>query len=1068
MKKSKKVVALMLAASLFGTSFMSNGLTVKAAESAQTGSSGSTLSLDEDDLKHGTGLSETDIQEISAKAEENEEAAEERICAAIEEQATGNLPAFVDNSTGNNGKYFPPIGDQGQIGSCLTWADKYYNKTYMFNRYFDRAADETNIFSPKWGYANVEWLKGCITIDRCPITDFTDPNGMCGHEFYADCEADYMQVEMGTTDANVYMNSGMTLEDKDIVVDGVNSSDIAVIKKSLADGSILELGTYAYWFNYSTIDGSLNAENKKFTGESIIVACANKSDADKGGHAMSIVGYDDNIGVDLNHNGKLEKGEMGAFKVANSWGAGWKNKGFVWMAYDSFNKVSKYSDIGTRAGESRVSIADYIVELKIEEDRMNKYINESEPDMYYKATFTATDKKLRLSSLFEKGIAEIHKNYILSVSGGGNGYKEGINYRGKTDGTCEVTMISETLHSWENIDYVYAWNTSPQYAAGLKELVYVDNIQKKAYKIKTDVTQINKGNTTERFTNKADTREEIPYISNMNVTFANGTISVNAAANDTAGSMKYALSFESEATNDSGSLAQNTTGKFTITPKASGYYRVKLTATDKNGKTNTKTKLIKVTVRNLTFKKLAWDISGTASDINVKRTVKATVNSSDGNTSDITYKYTQTYNGTETVLKDYSKNASYAWTPKKTGKYTINVYAKAPNAKEVKKSVTYTINKKPTATIKYASNDFSVGKEISATVTISGGSGTKKLTALSATGGNYSYTAQIKYFNINGNTVTWTPDMDGDYTLQATIQDAAGYTLVNLGTLSVTSKKVELYYNNSSWNNANVHYMIDNGSWTSVPGVKMEASDLNGYKWKYVINLGSQAGATVCFNNGENTWDSNNGSNYRVTEGKYGISNGKVTNLNDNHFRIDSFTVSATEVNQGDYITMTAVTSNGSGVQTKFDIYKQDGSIYKAGSYAYGQSVQQKMSDAGTYTIYASAKDTTTGEEIRSSAVQVTVKGSNKVTVYYSGYTQPYIHYQVGNGSWTDVPGVKMKSDKSISGYTHSYTIDLGSADKATVCFNDGNGNWDSNNGSNYSVKAGTYGVKNGKVTKIK
>ncbi len=1063
MKKSKKVVALMLAASLFGTSFMSNGLTVKAAESAQTGSSGSTLSLDEDDLKHGTGLSETDIQEISAKAEENEEAAEERICAAIEEQATGNLPAFVDNSTGNNGKYFPPIGDQGQIGSCLTWADKYYNKTYMFNRYFDRAADETNTFSPKWGFANVGWLKGCVTIDRCPITDFTNPSHMCGHDFYADCEADYMQVEMGATDANLYVQSGKTLQQKDLNIDGVNSSDIAVIKKSLADGSILELGTYAYWFNYSTIDGSLNAENKKYTGESIIVACANKSDADKGSHAMSIVGYDDNIGVDLNHNGKLEKGEMGAFKVANSWGAGWKNKGFVWMAYDSFNKVSKYSGIGTGTGESRISIADYIAELIIEEDRMEKYSNHSEPDRYYKAVCKTDKKNVKLYNFNDKGHLQAGNLIVM----GPNGYKDDVNYRGKTGEFCEVTKILETVNYNTKKDELYIWNTDDNSPITLNELVFVDNIQKKAYKIKTNISNIEKGKIV-TIENTQGIREEIPYISNMNVTFANGIISVNAAANDTAGSMKYALSFESEATNDSGSLAQNTTGKFTITPKASGWYRVKLTATDKNGKTNTKTKLIKVIVRNLTFKKLAWDISGTASDINVKRTVKATVNSSDGNTSDITYKFTQTYNGTETVLKDYSKNASYAWTPKKTGKYTINVYAKAPNAKEVKKSVTYTINKKPTATIKYASNDFSVGKEISATVTISGGSGTKKLTALSATGGNYSYTAQIKYFNINGNTVTWTPDMDGDYTLQATIQDAAGYTLVNLGTLSVTSKKVELYYNNSSWNNANVHYMIDNGSWTSVPGVKMEASDLNGYKWKYVINLGSQAGATVCFNNGENTWDSNNGSNYRVTEGKYGISNGKVTNLNDNHFRIDSFTVSATEVNQGDYITMTAVTSNGSGVQTKFDIYKQDGSIYKAGSYAYGQSVQQKMSDAGTYTIYASAKDTTTGEEIRSSAVQVTVKGSNKVTVYYSGYTQPYIHYQVGNGSWTDVPGVKMKSDKSISGYTHSYTIDLGSADKATVCFNDGNGNWDSNNGSNYSVKAGTYGVKNGKVTKIK
>ena len=53
------------------------------------------------------------------------------------------------------------------------------------------------------------------------------------------------------------------------------------------------------------------------------------------------------------------------------------------------------------------------------------------------------------------------------------------------------------------------------------------------------------------------------------------------------------------------------------------------------------------------------------------------------------------------------------------------------------------------------------------------------------------------------------------------------------------------------------------------------------------------------------------------------------------------------------------------------------------------------------------------------------------------------------------------------NGYTWKYEIDLGDAVSATVCFNNGNGSWDSNNGSNYIVKVGDYGIKNRIVKKL-
>ena len=93
------------------------------------------------------------------------------------------------------------------------------------------------------------------------------------------------------------------------------------------------------------------------------------------------------------------------------------------------------------------------------------------------------------------------------------------------------------------------------------------------------------------------------------------------------------------------------------------------------------------------------------------------------------------------------------------------------------------------------------------------------------------------------------------------------------------------------------------------------------------------------------------------------------------------------------------------------------------------------------------------------------VEAGNSITVYYyTGWTNPYIHYQIGSGSWTSSPGVSM-STSSVSGYKIA-TIDLGTANTLNACFNNGSGSWDNNSGNNYYFgSAGTYTVNNGTIT---
>jgi len=75
-----------------------------------------------------------------------------------------------------------------------------------------------------------------------------------------------------------------------------------------------------------------------------------------------------------------------------------------------------------------------------------------------------------------------------------------------------------------------------------------------------------------------------------------------------------------------------------------------------------------------------------------------------------------------------------------------------------------------------------------------------------------------------------------------------------------------------------VHYKVDS-IWTKVPGEKMQPSDRSDYAWMYTIDLGDTTSATLCFNNGNGSWDNNNSGNYKVGTGVYGISGNTVQKL---------------------------------------------------------------------------------------------------------------------------------------------------------------------------------------------
>lgn len=92
-----------------------------------------------------------------------------------------------------------------------------------------------------------------------------------------------------------------------------------------------------------------------------------------------------------------------------------------------------------------------------------------------------------------------------------------------------------------------------------------------------------------------------------------------------------------------------------------------------------------------------------------------------------------------------------------------------------------------------------------------------------------------------------------------------------------------------------VHFQLDGGTWTAVPGKEMTAKG-NGY-FSLEIDTNGAAGMVAAFNNGAGKWDSNNMKNYRfdfssdaaiyeepgkITSGRpNGVSTGSTTNTTD-------------------------------------------------------------------------------------------------------------------------------------------------------------------------------------------
>lgn len=366
------------------------------------------------------------------------------------ELAPGNLPDSVDLS---ETKYFPPIGSQGGLGSCATFSTAYYQLSYEMNRQLDRTATLANTRSPQLVYnlMSTEGLSGTLadsnykfmmlhgapSMELLPYSDSDHLSWHATEEIWND--AMYYRVK------DFYAFEAIGTEDTQIT--SPDDEDLYEVKAALASGQVLIYATCIYsWVGTKIVEHPDVPENSKFVGEEII----KYQDGSEGGHSMTLVGYNDNIWVDQNSNNKVDNGEIGAFKIANSWGDGYANDGFCWVAYDALNKFTSVE--GGYSGYRERPI-DYIQSITVKPADVGSKIyvrftlntvNRSQMEIYFNAEHNGVEEttKFLAGALYRSAVDEC----------GFDGTKEA------TDGTFCFALdnVSPELCKENFEDYVFS------------------------------------------------------------------------------------------------------------------------------------------------------------------------------------------------------------------------------------------------------------------------------------------------------------------------------------------------------------------------------------------------------------------------------------------------------------------------------------------------------------------------------------------------------------------------------------------------------------------------------------
>ncbi len=362
--------------------------------------------------------------------------------------------------------FLPPIDNQGGVGSCASQSVAYTQFSNAVARYlhsldpnskFKPALDAKYRFSPKFTYtysgAGTAWVynilvdHGCLTNDLSGFYKDAGGGSQLGSvgRYYKESikwDADkgdlFAALNYRLTDYEQIWFTNAPYSGK-MTTSETGQQLLFKIKEAIVSGNVVVTGGYPSRWMTGMVYGKGTLGK---VGERIITYSVAEGD---GGHQVTLVGYDDNIETRVGSTVL-----KGAFLMANSWGTGYGDNGYIWVAYDALNTVSEFEELNDEKynrgwtfdqfcftyweTDIAVGAPELMVELEIETaDREGFYV-----------TLTREDAS---------GIVGTHMPYLFEIGAGGSKIHE--NYGGDANFGGDVNGAADTGYITLSYDKLY-------------------------------------------------------------------------------------------------------------------------------------------------------------------------------------------------------------------------------------------------------------------------------------------------------------------------------------------------------------------------------------------------------------------------------------------------------------------------------------------------------------------------------------------------------------------------------------------------------------------------------------
>jgi hypothetical protein len=213
-------------------------------------------------------------------------------------------------------KWAPTPKSQGQYGTCTAWSSGYCALTIVQSikkSRTDKTEITENAYAPGFIYSQIRFPEDA----NCSMGAYIDEALGTLKTKGAPKLSDFTESCITNVPSEIFAKaSASRIKDFAKIFGNENNAfKISATKKSLSENKPVVIG--------------MKCPNSFSNAKGVWNPTENFND-NFGGHAMCVIGYDDN-----------QYG--GAFEIQNSWGTWWGNEGYIWIRYQDFANFTKYA-----------------------------------------------------------------------------------------------------------------------------------------------------------------------------------------------------------------------------------------------------------------------------------------------------------------------------------------------------------------------------------------------------------------------------------------------------------------------------------------------------------------------------------------------------------------------------------------------------------------------------------------------------------------------------------------------------------------------------------------------------